>query len=137
MRQLKQTLLSQEGEQHIKLGLFALPAAFLLAFAALTAGCGDGADTLTLEEYFEQFEAIDADVDAQFEAAYEEWPANVSEEELFADDANLPFFRDLIAAFPRIITDSIDRVEDLEPPSEVADAHDDLLAAGRDLLVAF
>ncbi len=120
----------------MKLSLLALPAAFLLAFTALTVGCGDGADALTLDEYFEQFEAIDADVDAQFEAAYDEWPAGVSEEEFFADDANLPFFRDLIAAFPRIITDSIDRVEDLEPPSEVTDAHDDLLAAGRDLLAA-
>ena len=121
----------------MKLGLFALPAALLLTFAALIAGCGGGADALTLDEYFQQFEAIDADVDAQIEAAFADYPEDVSDEEFFADDANLPFFKDLIAAFPRITRDSLDRVKNLEPPSEVEDAHNDLVAALENLLITF
>ena len=59
------------------------------------------------------------------------------EEAFFADDANLPFFKDLIAAFPRAVGESQAALEDLEPPSEVADSHDDLVAAGQALLAAF
>ncbi len=81
----------------MKLGLFALPAILLLTFAALVIGCGGSTDTLTLEEYFEQFEAIDADVDAQFEVAYADFPEG---DDFFADDANLPFFQDLTAGLP-------------------------------------
>ncbi len=113
--------------------LIAILAAMVATFGALVAACGDG-DALTLDEYFEQLEAMDADVDAQFEAAFAEFP---EDEDIFADDANLPFFKDLIAAFPRITGESLDRVEDLELPSEVADAHNDLLAALQALLVAY
>ena len=117
----------------MKLRHFALPATFLLTFAALVIGCGGSTDTLTLEEYFEQFEAIGADGAAQFELAYADFPEG---DDFFADDANLPFFQDLTAAFLRITTDSLDRVKDLDPPSEVEDAHNDMLDALEDLAVA-
>src|SRR3990172_8602791 len=98
----------------MKLGLFA---ALLLAFAALMAGCGGGgAEDLTLDEYFQQFEAIDADVDGQIEAAFAEYPEGVSEEEFFTDDANLPFFKDLIAAFPRVLKDGLHPIDSPHPP---------------------
>ena len=118
----------------MKLRHFAIPATFLLAIAAVLVGCGSSTDTLTIEEYFEQFEAIDADVDAQFELAYADFPEG---DDFFADEANLPFFRDLTADFVRITGDSLDRVKDLDPPSEVEDAHDDMVDALENLLVTF
>ena len=118
----------------MKLGLLAIPAAFLLFIAAVLVGCGSSTDTLTLEEYFERFEAMDADVDAQFEEAYADFPEG---DDFFADEANLPFFRDLTAAFLRITGDSLDRVTDLDPTSEVEDAHDDMVGALENLLVTF
>ena len=123
----------------MRLGLFALPAAFVAIFAVLIAGCGGGgSDPLTLEEYFAQFEAIDADVDAQFEAAFEEVFADFpDEEDIFADEANLPLLKEVSRAFPRITSDSLDRLKELDPPSEVEDAHNDMVAALADLLVAF
>ena len=42
----------------MKLGLLAV---LLLAIAALALGCSDSSDTLTLEEYFAETDAIGAD----------------------------------------------------------------------------
>ena len=92
----------------MKLGLLALPLAFLLA---ISVGCSDSSDTLTLEEYFVEFEAIDADVDAQFEEAFAIFPEDEDFEAFFADEANLPAAKEIAAALPRILGDAIDRLK--------------------------
>ena len=116
----------------MKLGLFALPAVFLLAVATVFVGCGSS-DSLTLEEYFEQFEAIDADADAKIEALYADFPADGDDP---TNDANLPFFQELFTGFPGVVGDLVDGLKDLDPPAEVEDAHNDLIEAGEDLVVA-
>lgn len=116
------------------LGPRAVPAAFFLAIAVLVAGCGGGTNALTLEEYFEQFTAIDADAGAQLDALYADFPEGAA---ALTDDANLPYFKKVMAAFPHIISELHDRLGDLAPPAEMEDAHNELIAAGEDLLAAF
>ncbi len=110
-------------------------AAALLALGTIAAACG-GDDELSLEEYFQRLEAIDADVDAKFEALFENFP-DEGEEELFSNEENLPFLKELFAGFPVILTDALDALEELNPPSEAEDAHDEFLATGRELLEVF
>ncbi len=122
----------------MKLGLYSISAACLLAIAALAAGCGSDSDTLTLDEYFAEFAAIDDDVDAQFEEVFETlFPEDVDDETFFTDEANLPLLLEVIAAFPRITAEILDRATELDPPSEVEDAHNDLVDALRDALAAY
>lgn len=45
----------------------------LLVLGSIGMACG-GDDRLTLEEYFERFEAIDAELDAKLEALFEAFP---------------------------------------------------------------
>ncbi len=107
-------------------------AAALLALGTIAAACGGG-DELTLEEYFERAEAIDAEADAKFEALYADFP-DEGEEELFSNEENLPFLKNLFAGFPVIVRDTLSQVEELNPPSEAEDAHDEFLATGREWL---
>lgn len=118
----------------VKPGPSVRSAALLLVTAVLTGACGSDSDPLTLEEYFAEFEAIDAEVDAQFEALFADFPDG---EDAFADEANLEFFKELTVDFPRIAGDLVDRLKDLDPPSEVAAAHDELIDAGDALVAAF
>ena len=119
----------------VKVGLPARAAAFLLATAVLTGACSSSdSDALTLDEYFAEFEAIDAEVDTQFEALWADIP---EDEDPFADEANLEPFKDFVAGFPRIVGDAIDSANELNPPSEVEDAHNDLIDTGEALVVAF
>ncbi len=121
----------------MKLGLYSISAACLLAIAVLAAGCGSDSDTLTLDEYFAEFAAIDDDVDAQFEEVFLAlFPEDVDDETFFEDEANLPVILEAISAFPRITAEILDRATELDPPSEVEDAHNDLLAALEDLSAA-
>jgi hypothetical protein len=108
-------------------------AAMLIATGVLIGACSSDSDTLTLNEYFAEFETIDADADSQVEALYADFP---EDEEAFTE-ANLEVFKDLVVGFPRILGDLVDGVKDLDPPSEVEDAHDALIDAGEALIVAF
>ena len=121
----------------MKLGLLSLPAALLLAIAAFAIGCSDSSETLTLDEYFAEFAAIDADVDSQIDALFADFPEGNSEEDFFADDTNLPFFKDIVAESSGIVRDAIDRMKALDPPAEVEDAHNDLIDAGEMFVIAF
>lgn len=113
-------------------------AAVAIILAALAISCGDGSDTLTLEEYFAEFEAMDADADAQFEEAFAQlFPEDIDEEVFFSDDANLPLVKEVITAFPRITAELLARASDLDPPSEVEEEHDEMIAALEELLAAF
>ena len=107
-------------------------AAALVALGITAAACG-GDDKLTLEEYFERFEAIDADVDAKFETLYEDFP-DEDDEEFFSNEENLPLLKEIFAGFPVLLREALDQVEELNPPSEAEDAHDEFLATGREWL---
>ena len=43
----------------------------------------------------------------------------------------------VIAAFPRITSDAYNRVQELDPPSDLEDAHDELVDAFEDLLAVY
>ena len=121
-------------EPAVKLGLVARSAAVFVAAAVFSGACSSDSDPLTLEEYFAELEAIDADVDSQFEALFADFP---EDEDAFADEANLEVFKDVLVGFPRITSDFIDSTKDLDPPSEVEDAHNHLVETGQALLVAY
>jgi hypothetical protein len=108
-------------------------AAMLIATGVLIGACSSDSDPLTLNEYFAEFETIDAGADSEVEALYVDFP---EDEEAFADEANLEVFKDLVVGFPRILNDLVDGVKDLDPPSEVEDAHDALIDAGEAVIVA-
>ncbi len=110
-------------------------AAALLALGSIAAACG-GDDKLTLEEYFEQAQVISDDSDEEFEALYADFP-DEDDEEFFSNEENLSVIKDFAARFPVIFRDTLNDVEALDPPPEVEDAHDEFLAAGRDLLTLF
>jgi hypothetical protein len=118
----------------IRLGPLTRTAAILLGMAVFTGACSSDSDPLTLEEYFAEFEAIDADVDSQGEALFADFP---EDEDAFADEANLELFKDLLVGFPRIMGDWLDIAKDVDPPAEVEDAHNDFIDAGEALLVAY
>ena len=116
----------------MKLGFPVRAAALLLATSVLSGACSSDSDPLTLEEYFAELEAIDADADSEFEAMFANFP-----EDPFADEADLEVFKDVVVGFPRIVGDLVDGVNALDPPSEVEDAHQALVDAGEDIIVAF
>ncbi len=116
----------------MKAFVISILAAVLLALGTIAAACGGG-DELTLEEYFQRLKAIDADVDAKFEALFEVF-ADEGEEDLFSDEENLPLLKALFVGFPVIVRDAVDQVEELNPPSETEDAHEEFLATGREWL---
>ena len=97
----------------------------------LAVGCSDSSDSLSLEEYFAAFEAIDADAAAQFVEASADFPET---EDPFAEEASLSFFEDLVAAYERIHRDRLASAADLDPPPEAEDAHNDFVDAQQDLL---
>jgi hypothetical protein len=118
----------------IRLGPPTRTAAFLLVMAVFTGACSSDSDPLTLEEYFAEFEAVDADVESQVKALFADFP---NDEDAFADEANLELAKDLMVGISRISGDWVDRAKDLDPPAEVEDAHNDLIDAGEALVVAY
>ena len=105
----------------------ALIALLLLAFAA---GCG-GEDSLTLEEYFQQLEALTAAAEergAEFEDAINaELDAAISEEE------RLAVFEDALRNAQPIFTTFVDGLNDLNPPAAVEELHNEFVDESAEL----
>ena len=108
----------------------------LLVLGTISAACdGDDeltVDELTVEEYFQRFDAIDAEVDAKLEALLEVFPFPEGDEGSFSEE-DLPLVKDVTAEQPVIVGDALDELERLNPPAAVEDAHDEFVALGRDL----
>ncbi len=104
--------------------------ALLLALGTTAAACGG--DDLTLEEYFQRMETLDDAANERFEPLVE---ALDQEFESEADqvEATRAFFN---ADIP-ILRDFVDALDDLDPPTEVEDPHEEFVAAGRDQVDAF
>lgn len=93
----------------------------LLAFGAVVTACdGDG---LTMEEYFQQFEALDADIDAKLDTVEQDFPTAFQETEATLD---------LFEAIDAIFSDGIDQLDGLDPPDDVKAAHDEFRASAAD-----
>ena len=100
----------------------------LLLFTALATACDGDGGGLSLEEYFQQADELQNQADAQFaEQESGEGPEEgASEEEIAA------FARQSIESSTDILSDAAEAFGDLDPPSEVEDAHARLVEALSD-----
>jgi hypothetical protein len=92
-------------------------AAYVVAAAALAAGCGGGGDALSKGEYEQRMQALDQELE-QGGAALE----NVESLDNLAAQ---------VERFQGVIRDKADEMDELEPPDEVADPHDRLVSGMR------
>ncbi len=92
--------------------------ASLLALMLVAAGCGS--PSLTKEQYEEEVQRIAQDVQERFD-------------EVAVLGAQGEADRDALRASAAALEDAADGFADLDPPAEIADAHDDMVAAVRSL----
>ena len=100
----------------------ALAMVLLLALGALATACGDAGEELTLEQYFQRLEAVTADGNDKFFALVTQFP------QALEDPAQT---RDFFAAAGVILRDGVDQLDDIDPPAEVEDPHNEFLDAGE------
>ena len=103
-----------------------------LALAALANACGDGGG-LSAEEYFQKLQAIAGETEQKATAAVP------SEEEVanFTLDEQKQTGIEFLASLVSIYEEATGRVEDLNPPDDIQDAHDDLVAGAKELTSTF
>ena len=113
----------------MKFFALSVTALVFLALGVIASACGDdGGGGLSLEEYFQQADELQNQADAQF--AEQE---SGSEPEAGATDAELAdFARQSIESSTDILSDAAEAFGDLDPPSEVEDAHARLVEALSD-----
>ena len=110
--------------------LLALIAALFLTLGAFAAGCGRE-DSLTLEEYFQQLDALTAAAEeraVEFEEAFDaQMDAAASEEDVLA------VFEDALRNAQPIFTTFVDGLNDLNPPAAVEELHNEFADASAEL----
>lgn len=116
-----------------------LPLAFiavlLLAFGAIVAACGGGGEPLTLEEYFRRFEVLSDELDERSEAPEEQFDEQTASTD--SEEGLIDALRDFFRASRPLLVDYLDGIDELTPPEQAQDAHNEILDTGRDLLAAF
>ncbi len=115
----------------------ALIAALLLAFGAIAAACGDDGNggELTREEYFERLETHGQDYDDAGNALDEEMEGKF--DPAASEDEQVEVFRDFLDEALPLVSDFVNDLDDLDPPAAAADAHNDAVDAGQDLVEMF
>jgi hypothetical protein len=88
---------------------------------AACGGGGDGGEELSLEEYYQQFDAIEEGMKTDT-AALDEQAVGVIGEDVQAT-------QDYVAGYYDIVAGGLSQVEALDAPSEVKDAQDEFVAA--------
>jgi UDP-N-acetylglucosamine enolpyruvyl transferase len=111
-------------------------AALLLAVGAIAAACGgNGNGELTIEEYFEGLQAIADDVDERGQALESDF------ERLFdpatSESDSIEAAQNFFNGSASIFTDGISDLENLGPPPEVGDAHNEFVEAAKGIGDAF
>ena len=111
----------------MKLQLLAIPflAALLLALAAAPA-CG-GDDASPPEQYFRQLQETRAELSQRFTALQDEFDAALASESTDAEITEAA--RDYYGGNLSILEDTISRLEEIEPPAEAAEAHQEFVEA--------
>ena len=104
----------------------------LLALGAVAVGCG-GTEALSAEEYFNKLEAIANETQEKESAAQpsEEDSASLTPDQVKEQGSE---FLDSSAT---INEDALKKVEDLDPPDDLQEAHDRLVAAEDDMATRF
>jgi len=117
-----------------RLLLLALAVA-LLGAASLAAACKSGGEPMTMEEYFQELQALNDDAEqrsSDLEAALDDAVgSNSSEEERIAA------LREFFDASALVFEDFLSGLKDLDPPEEVQALHEDGVSAGEDAVQAF
>ena len=101
----------------------------LLAVGTLAGAC-DGDDGLTLEEYFQQVETLDEELDERVEALE-------FTEEFASEEEDTLAFQGYFAAGVPILAEFVDALDDLDPPAEIEDAHEEVVDSGRDFVTEY
>ena len=118
----------------MKAFVISILAATLLVLGSIAAAC-DGDDELTLEEFFQQGQAIDDDFEERFDRLYEDFP-DEGEEGFSSNEQDLTAYKATLAEFPVVFAEFFDELETLNPPSEAEDAFDELLTSGMEVVEA-
>ena len=111
------------GGPPVNLLRLAFPAILLAAMAALAAACGGSGETLTLEEYFQRLDELDNQADERGQAIEDEFP------QAFEEPKPTQEFINSLAA---LVGDFVDSLEQIDPPAQVEDAHNEAAAAGTE-----
>ena len=90
----------------------------LFVFVLALAACGGADEALSDEEYFRRMDEIDKETDRRFE------------EEVLASDE--PTVGEAAEAYVQLARDVADQADELKPPDDVKDAHDEVVASVRD-----
>ena len=111
---------------------FAFSAAIVLAGGTAATACAGGG-SLSIEEYFQKVEATSNDGRQKEDAAQptEEETANLTLEQQKQTGI------DFLTSIAEINEDTIDEIDNLNPPDDVEGAHNRLVAEGRDLAKTF
>lgn len=113
----------------------ALIAALLLAFVVIAAACGSGdddGDSLTNGQYFERLETLAGRFDDRGTELEEGFDITSDT----SDDELIELSRDFLGGGLAVLQDFIDDLDDLNPPAEVADAHNTAVDAGKAVIAA-
>jgi len=104
----------------------------MFALGVVASACdGDGGDDeLTLEEFFQELQALDDELEAQFAELEEPFEA-------LGEDSSVDEAADILQQQADLIQDFVDRLDDLNPPDEAADLLDEAVSAGRAAADAF
>jgi hypothetical protein len=100
----------------------------ILVLGTVSAACSSD-DELTLEEFFEQGQAISDDFALQLDEVLEGLPDDGQE-----TDENLEAEKAAYGEFAPIYDEFFDDLATLNPPPEAEDAFDELLTAGREIV---
>ena len=120
----------------MKFFALSVTALVFLALGVIASACGDdGGGGLSLEEYFQQLDAIQDNADAQFATqeagGSDQVPGPDASEEEVAD-----FVRQGFQATVTTLTTAAAAASELDPPGEVEEAHNQLVAAVEDAVAA-
>jgi hypothetical protein len=100
----------------------------LLLSVSLGVACKDSGGSLSLEEYFAKLEELDQKFEADSATADAE-SAEAGED--------VDAIKDSFGEFVALIEDFVNELDDVDPPSEVEDAHNAGVEAGRDIQEEF
>ena len=99
--------------------------ASLLAVGAIAVGCG-GNGELTLEEYFQRVDVVLGQTGEQLDVV-REFDERVTPDS--TEEDLLDAFREWFREMATVLGEGIDGMENIEPPAEAEEAHEEWLAA--------
>lgn len=118
----------------VQLALIGLATILMLGFAAC--GGGDDGDALSVEAYLGEMERLDNEAEAQQAALQQQFDAaTVGDSGTDTlSDAYLAAFEAYYVGLHQAGKDFVNAVDDLQPPDDAQDVHDEYVAAYDDIL---